>query len=173
MTPAELKSKIREIPDFPKKGILFYDITTLLKDADAFREAIKALVDAYRSQQVTKVVAIESRGFIFGAPVARELKAGFVPVRKSGKLPAQVHEASYTLEYGTNTLAIHQDAIASGEKTLIVDDLLATGGTARAAADLVQKMGGVVVGVAFLIELTFLKGRDRLTGLPVFSLLSY
>jgi adenine phosphoribosyltransferase len=169
----DLKSKIREVPDFPKKGILFYDITTLLSDPAAFEAVVTQLAAPFREKQIKKVVAIEARGFIFGAPVAQALHAGFVPIRKPGKLPYKTVEASYQLEYGTDRLAIHEDAIGSGENVLIVDDLLATGGTISAAMDLVEKLGGRIAGVAFVIELLFLNGRQRLPDVPVVSLLSY
>ena len=169
----DLKSKIREVPDFPKKGILFYDITTLLKDAPSFYQVIEKLANLYRDQGIQKIVAIESRGFILGAPLAYLLNAGFVPVRKPGKLPSEVFEAEYSLEYGTNTLSVHRDAVSSGEKVLIVDDLLATGGTAAATVELIQKLGGSIVGIAFLVELLELKGREKLRGVPVLSLVSY
>lgn len=169
----DLKAKIRDIPDFPKKGVLFRDITTLLKDREAFLRVIDRLGAFYRGEGVEKVVGIESRGFIFGAPLAYVLEAGFVPIRKPGKLPSDVYEARYELEYGSDTLAVHQDAIAPGERVLIVDDLLATGGTISAAVDLVRQMGGAIVGVAFLIELTALKGRAKLDGHHVLSLISY
>ncbi len=168
-----LKSVIREIPDWPKKGILFYDLTTLMKDAQSFRTALESLSAPYRGAQVDLVVGIEARGFIFAPTVAQALGAGFVPVRKPGKLPAAVHKVAYDLEYGTDSLEIHQDAIRPGQRALIVDDLIATGGTARAVADVVEKMGGKVVGLAFLVELTFLKGRDKLTGYEVLSVLKY
>ncbi len=169
----DLKSKIREIPNFPKEGILFYDITTLLKDAEAYQKVIAKLADFYRDEGIQKVIAIESRGFILGGPLAYLLKAGFVPVRKPGKLPSEVYEVKYSLEYGSNTLAIHKDAITLGERVLVVDDLLATGGTICATVDLVQKLGGAIVGIAFLIELLELRGRDKLKGYPVLSLMSY
>lgn len=169
----DLKSKIREIPNFPKEGILFYDITTLLKDSEALHYVTNKLVNFYRDEGIQKVVAIESRGFILGAPLAYLLGAGFVPVRKSGKLPGEVFEVSYSLEYGSNTLAIHKDAISLGEKVLVVDDLLATGGTISATVDLVHKLGGVIVGIAFLVELTELSGRQKLKGYPILSLVSY
>ena len=169
----DLKSKIREIPDFPKKGILFYDITTLLKDAGGFKRVIDKLGSFYDGDGIQKVVAMESRGFILGAPVAYRLGAGFVPVRKPGKLPSDVYEAKYELEYGADSLAIHQDAIAPGERVLIVDDLIATGGTVAATVQLVKKLGGIIHGVAFLIELTELRGRNKLDGHNVVSLLSY
>jgi len=169
----DLKSKIREIPDFPKKGILFYDITTLLKDAGGFRRVIDKIGSFYDGDGIQKVVAMESRGFILGAPVAYRLEAGFVPVRKPGKLPSDVYEAKYELEYGADSLAIHQDAIAPGERVLIVDDLIATGGTVAATVQLVKKLGGIIHGIAFLIELTELRGRNKLDGHNVVSLLSY
>lgn len=169
----DLKSKIREIPDFPKKGILFYDITTLLKDASGFKRVIDKIGSFYDGDGIQKVVAMESRGFILGAPVAYRLEAGFVPVRKPGKLPSDVYEAKYELEYGADSLAIHQDAIAPGERVLIVDDLIATGGTVAATVQLVKKLGGIIHGVAFLIELTELRGRNKLDGHNVVSLLSY
>lgn len=173
MSRIDLKSRIREIPDFPKQGILFYDISTLLKDYDAYQVTMDRIGRHYKDVKIHKVVAIEARGFIFGGPLALQLKAGFVPVRKSGKLPADVHEASYSLEYGTNSLAIHRDAIHPGEKVLIVDDLLATGGTAAATIHLVERCGGIVIGIAFLIELNDLKGRDKLQGYNIFSLIQY
>ena len=169
----DLKSKIREIPDFPKKGILFYDITTLLKDAGGFKRVIDKIGSFYDGDGIQKVVAMESRGFILGAPVAYRLEAGFVPVRKPGKLPSDVYEAKYELEYGADSLAIHQDAIAPGERVLIVDDLIATGGTVAATVQLVKKLGGIIHGIAFLIELTELRGRNKLVGHNVVSLLSY
>jgi len=169
----DLKSKIREVPDFPKKGILFYDITTLLQDPDALSEIIARLSSPFITQQIQKVVAVESRGFIFGAPIAQQLHAGFVPVRKPGKLPYKTIQESYQLEYGVDQLTIHEDAISKGERVLIVDDLLATGGTLFATVNLVRKLGGVVIGIALLIELLGLKGRERLPGIPITSLLTY
>jgi adenine phosphoribosyltransferase len=169
----ELRSKIREVPDFPKPGILFYDITTLLKDADAYRDAIKAMLDPYRGDELDIVVGMESRGFIFSAPMAIELGAGLVPVRKLGKLPAETISVEYALEYGSNTLEIHRDAIEPGQKVLIVDDLLATGGTVQGTIELVERLKGEVVGLAFLVELDFLKGRDRLDGRRVTSVIQY
>ena len=169
----DLKAKIREVPNFPKPGILFYDVTTLLRDAQAFARVIRRLSEFYRGEGIQKVVGIESRGFILGAPLALELGAGFVPVRKPGKLPAEVYEKTYDLEYGSNSLAIHTDAIDRGERVLIVDDLLATGGTMAATVHLVGEIGGVVVGVAVLIELVDLRGRDKLKDQHVVSLLSY
>jgi adenine phosphoribosyltransferase len=168
-----LKLQIREIPDFPKPGILFYDITTLLKDAAGFRAIIDALKDHYEGVRVDTVVGIEARGFIFAPALAYALNAGFVPVRKPKKLPGETSRITYELEYGSDTLEIHRDAIGEGHRVLIVDDLLATGGTASAVASLVEQMGGEVVGLGFVIELTFLKGREKLEGHEVFSLLQY
>jgi adenine phosphoribosyltransferase len=168
-----LKSTIREIPDWPKPGILFYDVTTLLKNPQAFREAVTALIDPFRGQRIDLVLGIEARGFIFAPTVAYALGAGFIPVRKPGKLPAATNRAAYELEYGKDSLEIHRDAIDPGQRILIVDDLIATGGTARAVADLVRKMGGTVMGLAFLVELEFLKGRERLEGYNVTSVLKY
>jgi len=168
-----LKSKIRSVPDFPKPGILFYDITTLLGDAEGFRDTVDALVQPYRDLRVTRVVGIESRGFILAAAVADRLGAGFVPVRKPGKLPSTTLTESYALEYGTDALQVHHDAIQPGQRVLLIDDVLATGGTARAATNLVRSLGGDLVSIAFLIELNFLKGRARLDGEQVFSVLQY
>lgn len=167
----DLAEKIRNIPNFPVKGILFRDITTLLMDPDAFQEAIDALLDRYIDEDIDLVAAIESRGFIFGAPLAYELAAGFVPIRKLGKLPADKISASYTLEYGTNTLEMHTDAIEPGQRVLLVDDLIATGGSAKAATELIEELGGKVVGIVFLIELEDLRGVDKLDGYDVFSLI--
>jgi adenine phosphoribosyltransferase len=169
----DLAATIRSVPDFPIAGILFYDITTLLKNPVALKESIDRLTAQYQDAGVDMVVGIESRGFIFGIPLAYNLGVGFVPVRKPGKLPAATIAESYALEYGTNTLEVHVDAIEKGQKVLIVDDLLATGGTAKATCGLVEKLGGQVVGLAFAIELTFLNGRDILKGYNVFSLLQY
>jgi len=169
----DLAMTIRSVPDFPVEGILFYDITTMLKNPEAFKESVDQLVNYYQETEVDIVIGVESRGFIFGTPLAYKLGAGFVPVRKPGKLPAEKLAESYELEYGTNTLEIHKDAIEQGQKVLVVDDLLATGGTAKATCNLVEKLGGQVVGVAFVIELNFLKGREQLKGYDVFSLLSY
>ena len=168
-----LKSKIRHVPDFPKPGILFYDITTLLRDPVGLTEAIDGMAEPFREQQIELVVGIESRGFILGAPVADRLGVGFVPVRKPGKLPSSTVRQSYDLEYGSDALEIHDDAIQEGQRVLIVDDLLATGGTACAARDLVEKVGGRVVGLAFLVELQFLNGRERLGEAPLFVGLQY
>ena len=168
-----LKTRIRHVPDFPKPGILFYDVTTLLKDPQGFRLAIDSLAEPYLNHQIGVVVGIESRGFILGAAVADRIGAGFVPVRKVGKLPAQTVRASYALEYGTDSLEMHEDAIETGQSVLIVDDLLATGGTARATVDLVKRLGGKVDGIAFLIELVGLKGRAKLEGESVRAVLQY
>ena len=169
----ELKKAIRDVPDFPKPGILFKDVTTLLKDASAFRTSTELLSELCAGVGAQKVLGIESRGFIFGSLVADRLGLGFVPVRKPGKLPAATRRASYALEYGQDSLEIHEDAIAPGERVLIVDDVIATGGTARATADLVTGLGGQVAAFAFLIELGFLGGRERLAGHTVLSLLRY
>jgi adenine phosphoribosyltransferase len=167
------KTLIREVPNYPKPGILFYDITTLLKDRDAFKSVIDDLTALYRDQNIGKVVGIESRGFILGGPLAHQLGAGFVPVRRPGKLPADIFEVKYNLEYGSNSLAIHRDAIGIGERVLIVDDLLATGGTAAATTNLVRQLGGEIVGAAFLVELLALSGRTQLNGCPVHALVQY
>ncbi|HEX6463246.1 MAG TPA: adenine phosphoribosyltransferase [Vicinamibacterales bacterium] len=166
-----LKDRIRRVPDFPKPGILFYDVTTLLRDPEGFRMAIDALSNPYRGQGISVVVGIESRGFILGGAVADRLGAGFVPVRKLGKLPSTTVRVSYSLEYGSGSLEMHSDAIEKGQQVLIVDDLLATGGTARATADLVRQLGGKVHGVAFLIELVSLDGRAKLEGENVQAIL--
>jgi adenine phosphoribosyltransferase len=168
-----LKAKIRHVPDFPKPGILFYDITTLLCDPQGFRDTIDALAAPYMGEDIDRVVGIESRGFILGAAVAATLGCGFVPIRKPGKLPSATYRENYNLEYGTDALEIHQDSCANNQRILVVDDVLATGGTARAAIDLAKKAGGTVIGAAFLIELDFLKGRDKLAGEPVYSVLQY
>jgi len=169
----ELKQRIREIPDFPKAGILFRDITPLLSDGRAFRDAIDYMGERYVDRKVDIVVGVEARGFIMGAALAYKLGAGNAIVRKPGKLPFKTNRTTYALEYGTDTLEIHQDAITPGQRVVLADDLLATGGTISAAADLVRQLGGEIVELAFLIELTDLKGRDRLKGLPVFSLIQY
>ena len=168
-----LKSKIRHVPDFPKAGILFYDITTLLQDPVGLRDAIDSLTTPFIGQGIEMVVGIESRGFIFGAAVADRLGAGFAPVRKPGKLPSTTMRVSYDLEYGSDALEIHDDAVKPGQRVLIVDDLLATGGTARAAADLVGRLGGQVHALAFLIELVFLNGRHKFAGQTLHSVLKY
>jgi len=169
----DYKKFIREVPDYPKPGILFYDITTLLKDHSAFRSVIDDLKAEYQDKNIAKVVGIESRGFIIGGPLAHQLGAGFVPVRRPGKLPADSFEVKYNLEYGSNSLAIHRDAITMGERVLIVDDLLATGGTAAATVNLVRQLGGEIVGAAFLVELRELKGREQLNGYDVHALIEY
>ena len=168
-----LKAKIRHVPDFPKAGILFYDVTTLLRDPDGFRVAIDAMAMPFAGTQIDLVVGIESRGFILGAAVADRLRSGFVPVRKLGKLPSKTIRASYDLEYGTDSLEMHRDAITAGQRVLIVDDLLATGGTASATLKLVKELGGIVQGVSFLIELVGLGGRSKLTGEQVSAVLQY
>ncbi|MDQ3634363.1 MAG: adenine phosphoribosyltransferase [Acidobacteriota bacterium] len=168
-----LKKLIREVPDFPKEGINFYDITTLLQDADGFKQTIDALVEQVKDEKIDTVIGIESRGFIFGTPVAYQLGAGFIPVRKPNKLPWEKVSVSYDLEYGQDTLEMHRDAVGDGHNVLIVDDLLATGGTARAVADLVKKVGGNIVKMLFVIELDFLGGRDKLNGYEINSLLNY
>ena len=168
-----LKNKIRNVPDFPKAGILFYDITTLLQDPAGFHEAIDSMTAPFADQGIDVVVGIESRGFIFAAAVADRLGAGFAPVRKPGKLPSTRIRASYELEYGSDALEIHDDAVKRGQRVLIVDDLLATGGTAKAAVDLVSKLGGDVHALAFLIELVDLNGRERLTGQTLHTVLKY
>ena len=177
MSAKELRHRIREIPDFPKPGILFYDITTLLKDGPAFKEAIDLMLEPYAGEKIDIVVGMESRGFIFSSPMAYQLGAGLVPVRKLGKLPAETITVEYALEYGSNTLEIHRDAIQAGQKVLVVDDLLATGGTVRGTVkgtiELVERLKGEVVGLAFLVELDFLKGRDRLDGRRVTSVIQY
>jgi adenine phosphoribosyltransferase len=169
----ELKRLIREVPDFPKPGILFYDITTLLKDPSGLQAVLRHFEEAFQARPVDKVVGIESRGFIFAPTLACRLNAGFVPIRKPGKLPAETIQASYELEYGQDSLEIHRDAVEEGESVLIVDDLIATGGTARAAVELVRRLGGQVTAVAVLIELEFLRGRDQLENVEVLSLLRY
>jgi adenine phosphoribosyltransferase len=173
MNMNELKARIRNVPDFPKAGILFYDITTLLQDAVGFRAAVDSLALPFENQGIEVVVGIESRGFIFGAAVADRIGAGFTPVRKPGKLPSRTVRASYALEYGTDSLEMHDDAIRNGQRTLIVDDLLATGGTASATTELVKRLGGQVHALAFLIELVALNGRERLVGERVHTVLKY
>jgi len=168
-----LKSLIREVPDFPKPGILFYDITTLLKDKDGFKGVIDGLKNHYRNAGVDLVIGIEARGFIFAPALAYALGAGFVPIRKPKKLPSERVSVSYDLEYGTDSLEIHKDALDPGHRVLIVDDLLATGGTAAAATRLIEQCGGKVAGVGVVVELTFLNGRKKLDGYDVFSLLQY
>lgn len=169
----DLKQLIREIPDYPKPGILFYDLTTLLKDPKGFHSLVDQLCDQYNGAKVDLVAGIEARGFIFAPALAYRLNAGFVPVRKPKKLPGKTASITYQLEYGTDQLDVHEDAVRPGQRVLICDDLLATGGTAAAAVKLIQQLGGDVVGGAFAVELSFLKGREKLAGLHVFSLLSY
>jgi adenine phosphoribosyltransferase len=168
-----LKKLIREVPDFPKKGILFYDITTLLKDRLGFATLIDALSEHYLQKDIDLILGMEARGFIFGPALAYRLNAGFVPVRKPGKLPAETARVSYDLEYGSNTLEIHKDAIQKGQRVIIADDLLATGGTAAATVQLAKSLGADVCGLGFVVELDFLKGREKLKGCDVFSLLHY
>ncbi|CAN5852090.1 adenine phosphoribosyltransferase [soil metagenome] len=169
----DLRALIREVPDFPKPGIRFYDITTLLKEPEPFRAVIDRMAEQIGDTKVDVVVGMESRGFIFSAPLAYKLGAGFVPVRKLGKLPAETIEVEYELEYGTATLEIHSDAIAKGQRVLIVDDLLATGGTVMGTIELVRRLGGEVAGLSFMVELTALQGRDRLGEFEIHALLSY
>jgi len=173
MNTDQLKAKIRNVPDFPRAGILFYDITTLLQDPLGFRAAVDSLALPFEHQGIEIVVGIESRGFIFGAAVADRIGAGFTPVRKPGKLPSQTVRATYDLEYGSDSLEMHADAVRDGQRVLIVDDLLATGGTARATLDLVKRLGGQVEGLTFLIELVALNGRAKLAGEHVHSVLKY
>ncbi|MCR4337966.1 MAG: adenine phosphoribosyltransferase, partial [Candidatus Omnitrophica bacterium] len=160
-------------PNFPKEGIIFKDITTLLRNPDAFQEAVNRLAEKFENEKIDHVVGVESRGFIFGSVLAYKLKAGFVPVRKKGKLPYETKSVTYELEYGTDTLEIHKDAILPGQRVLIVDDLLATGGTIKAVVDLVKGLGADVLGVAFLIELTFLKGKEKIKDFPIYSIIEY
>ena len=169
----DLKTLIREVPDYPKPGILFYDLTTLLKDKEGFHTLIDRLCDHYQGRTIDIVAGIEARGFIFAPALAYRLEAGFVPVRKPKKLPAKTASISYALEYGTDTLEIHEDAVKPGQSVIICDDLLATGGTAAATAKLVEKLGGKVAGAAFAVELTFLGGRSKLHGVDIFSLIQY
>jgi adenine phosphoribosyltransferase len=169
----DLAKMIRDVPDFPKEGILFKDITTLIKEPRAFKEVIDRLADHYAGQEIDLVVAVEARGYIFGAPIAYMLGAGFVPVRKEGKLPAETVREEYELEYGTDSVEMHRDAIQPGQKVLIVDDLIATGGSAAATARLVERLGGEVVSIAFLIELTFLNGVEKLKDYDVFTMIEF
>ena len=170
---AQYQRLIRDIPEFPKQGILFKDITPLLRDPQGFAGVLEALEARHRGDRISAIAAVESRGFIFGGALAIRLGAGFIPIRKPGKLPHDKLSETYALEYGTDTIEIHRDAVVRGDRILILDDLLATGGTARAAASLVRKLGGEVVGASFLIELAFLGGRAHLEGIPVFSLIRY
>lgn len=169
----QLKAKIRNVPDFPKPGILFYDITTLLRDREGFHDVIEAMAEPFHGEAIDLVIGIESRGFILGGAVAEALGAGFVPVRKPGKLPARAVKESYALEYGTDALEIHEDAVHPGQRVVIVDDVIATGGTAKATASLVRRLGGTVHALAFLVELEFLKGRDRLAGETIHTVIRY
>jgi adenine phosphoribosyltransferase len=169
----ELQHTIRDVHDFPKPGIVFKDVTPVLLDAKLFGQAVRAMAEPYREARITRVVSIESRGFLFGAPLALELGAGLVPIRKPGKLPAPTQRVEYALEYGTDALEMHHDAVQPGDRVLVVDDVLATGGTANAAAQLVGETGAAVAGFSFLIELDFLKGRQRLQGRRVEALLHY
>jgi adenine phosphoribosyltransferase len=169
----DLRAKIREVPDFPKPGILFYDITTLLRDADAYKEVIDRMAEAVKGERIDLVVGMESRGFIFAAPLADRLGAGFVPVRKLGKLPAETIELEYALEYGTATLESHRDAITRGQRVLVVDDLLATGGTVLGTIELVRRLGGEIAGLSFMVELTALGGRDKLGEFAIHTLIAY
>ena len=173
ISPKEIENAIRNIPDFPKAGIQFKDITPVLADARMFSGCIDLLTDGLKPESVDAVVGIDARGFIFAAAAAVKLNAGFVPVRKKGKLPYQTHEEEYNLEYGTATVAVHVDALKPGQRVLLIDDLLATGGTAAAAAALVKKLGAQILEISFLIELKFLNGRDKLKGYPVKSLVVY
>ena len=168
-----LEKSIRNIPDFPKPGILFRDVTTLIKNRDAFKKAVDLLSKKYKGKGFDKVVGVEARGFIFGAAVAYKIGAGFVPVRKAGKLPYKTISSTYKLEYGTDTLEIHKDAITPGEKVLIIDDLLATGGTVKAVTELVNQLGGKIAGIGFVIELVDLNGKEKLKDHPVFSLIKF
>ena len=170
---SELKKYIRDIPDFPKKGIIFKDITTLLNKPPAFKKAVDLFVKRFRKEKIDYVVAVESRGFIFGSILAYKLGAGFVPVRKKGKLPYQTKSVTYALEYGTDTLEMHEDAIAPNSRVLVADDLLATGGTVNAVIQLIEGFQAKVVGIVFLVELTFLKGKARLKDVPVYSIIKY
>lgn len=167
----DLKKFIRDIPNFPKEGIIFKDITPLLKDAEAFKEAIDKMIEYYRDAEFDYIAGIEARGFLIGAPMAIEMGKGFIPIRKPGKLPADILSKDYDLEYGSNRIEIHRDAISPGDRVLIIDDLLATGGTIAAAVELIEELGGQVAGIGFLYELSELKGRDLLTGYDVFSLM--
>src|SRR3989338_7333823 len=173
MRKKTLADYVRNIPDFPKPGILFRDITTLLQDRRAFKEAVNRISAEYKNKKIDIVVAVEARGFILGGAIAHKLGAGFVPVRKKGKLPAKANAVTYDLEYGSDTLEIHEDALAPGCRVLIIDDLLATGGTVKAVTDLVKQLEGKIVGIAFLIELLDLKGKDKLKDYPLFSLIKY
>jgi adenine phosphoribosyltransferase len=169
----DLKKYIRDVPDFPKKGIIFKDITTLVKEPEVFKYSIDQLVEQYQDASIDKIVSVEARGYIFGGVLAYKLNCGFIPVRKPGKLPGETLAMDYTLEYGTNTVEIHKDGIQSGDRVLVFDDLLATGGTVHATCKLVEQLGGTIMGCAFLINLKFLSGTEKLKGYPVFSLIEY
>lgn len=169
MSVERLKAAIRDVPDFPKQGIIFKDITPILADPELFRLAVSTFASRHRKSRIDKVCVVEARGFIFGSAVAYELGAGLIPIRKKGKLPYQTNEASYDLEYGTATLQVHVDALEKGARVLLIDDLLATGGTAQASAGLIEKLGGEIVEIQFLIELAFLKGREKLKKYNVFA----
>lgn len=169
----EIKNLIRDVPDFPKKGIVFKDITTLIKDKEGFKYTLDELYNLAKNKGITKVIGIESRGFIFGGALAERLNAGFVPIRKPGKLPAETISESYALEYGTDSIEIHKDAVTKGDKVLLHDDLLATGGTMEAACKLIEKLGAEIVQISFLIELTFLDGRSKLNNYDIYSLIKY
>lgn len=169
----DLKDYVRDIPDWPKEGILFRDITPLLSSPEAFSKAVNILADCYNDRQIDHVAGIEARGFIFGAAVAEKIGAGFIPIRKKGKLPYQIESVTYELEYGTDTVEVHKDCLKDGNKVLLIDDLLATGGTMAAAAKLITKIGGQIQGIAFLIELQFLKGKEKLTDYDVKTILKY
>ncbi len=169
----DLKKYIRNIPDFPQKGIMFKDITTLLKEPAVFKYTVDAIVDRYKNKNISKVVSVEARGYIFGGAIAYNLNCGFIPVRKPGKLPAETISMEYTLEYGKNTIEIHKHAINNSERILVFDDLLATGGTVLATCQLIEKLGGEIIGCAFLINLTYLNGAEKLKGYNVFSLIEY
>jgi adenine phosphoribosyltransferase len=173
MDPAWIKAHVRDVLDYPKPGIVFKDITPLLGEPDAFRATVDSLAEPFAAIPVDKVIGIEARGFVFAAPVAYGLHAGFVPVRKPGKLPWEIEREEYELEYGSDLLEIHRDAIAPGEQVLVVDDVIATGGTAAATARLVERLGGAVVGFAFVLELGFLQGRGQIEGFPIHTLVTY
>lgn len=170
---SQLKDHIRDIPDFPKEGIIFKDITTLLKDKDAFKKSVDLMAKKFRNKEIDLVVGIEARGFIFGAAVAYKLGKGFITVRKKGKLPYKTKSITYELEYGSDVMEIHEDALPKGSRVLIIDDLLATGGTIKAVSDLVKSQDAIIAGIAFLVELKFLKGKDKLKGLPIYSIIKY
>jgi adenine phosphoribosyltransferase len=173
MTQDQLKSKIRNVPDFPIKGIMFRDITTLVKDPQAFKYVIDTLTERYRDMKIDQIVGIESRGFIFGGALAHRLGCGFIPARKPGKLPAETIEESYELEYGRTSLQLHIDSINKGDRIVIIDDLLATGGTIRATANMVERLGGQILEIAVVVELTFLKGREKLKNYAIYSMVDY